>query len=101
MIKNWLPLKFPRISNPLKFARRHDPPPLYITVIFILDDELDIYLSAVKEEYNKEEIDFDHFARVVAIILEDASYNNQEERLDDDYWIFFNIQILKLIYYFR
>ena len=43
-----------------------------------LEDELNAYLLSIKGNYNKEDIDFDLFARVVAVILEEASYNNKE-----------------------
>lgn len=46
--------------------------------LYYLEDELNAYLLSIKGNYNKEDIDFDLFARVVAVILEEASYNNKD-----------------------
>jgi len=43
----------------------------------LLEEELNAYLLNVKGNFIKEEIDFDLFARVVAVILEEASYNKE------------------------
>jgi len=38
------------------------------------EEEIQNYLKKVKEDYKRDEIDFDTFARLVAIILEDSSF---------------------------
>lgn len=39
----------------------------------ISTEELCSYLERVKEDYNPEEIEFDTFAKLIAIILEDTN----------------------------
>lgn len=54
------------------------------------DEEIKSYLMNLDENFNANEIDFELFARLIAILLEEYNSLNQNSLIDDksieDYW---------------
>lgn len=46
--------------------------------IYLSESQIDQYLSIIQPNYNSDEIDFEVFARLVAIILEITQFENQD-----------------------